>query len=205
KAVYPASAMGISKAMMEKIVLAKSREVSPDRTKFCCTRYGNVLCSKGSVIPLWIEQMKSGKPITITEPNMTRFIMSLDEAIDLVLFAVEHGDSGDIWVQKSPACTIGVQAQAVKELFHCTDEIKVIGAREGEKQYETLLSQDECDRATDMGGFYRVSRDKPAAETKGAIAEFHSNNAVQLTVEQVKKKLLTLPYIQAELGARTER
>ncbi|MEG1578067.1 MAG: polysaccharide biosynthesis protein [Oscillospiraceae bacterium] len=205
KAVYPASAMGISKAMMEKIVLAKSREISPNRTKFCCTRYGNVLCSKGSVIPLWIEQMKSGKPITITEPNMTRFIMSLDEAVDLVLFAFENGTSGDILVQKAPACTIGVLAQAVKELFHCTDEIQVIGAREGEKQYETLLSQDECDRATDMGGFYRVSRDKQMPETKGTIAEFHSNNAVQLTVEQVKKKLLTLPYIQAELGARTER
>ncbi|NLC67369.1 MAG: polysaccharide biosynthesis protein, partial [Clostridiaceae bacterium] len=140
KAAYPVNAMGTSKAMMEKVVVAKSRTVSPDKTKICCTRYGNVLCSRGSVVPLWIEQIKAGKPITITDPNMTRFIMSLDEAIDLVLFAFENGTSGDILVQKAPACTIGVLAQAVKELFHSNNDIRIIGIRHGEKMYETLLT-----------------------------------------------------------------
>ena len=139
KAAYPVNAMGTSKAMMEKVIVAKSRTVSPEKTKICCTRYGNVLCSRGSVVPLWIEQIKSGKPITITEPEMTRFIMSLEEAVDLVIFAFENGESGDIMVQKAPACTIGVLAQAVKELFESEDEIKVIGIRHGEKMYETLL------------------------------------------------------------------
>ena len=160
KAAYPVNAMGTSKAMMEKVIVAKSRTVSPEKTKICCTRYGNVLCSRGSVVPLWIEQIKSGKPITITEPEMTRFIMSLEEAVDLVIFAFENGESGDIMVQKAPACTIGVLAQAVKELFHSEDEIKVIGIRHGEKMYETLLTNEECSHAVDMGNFYRVPCDK---------------------------------------------
>ena len=160
KAAYPVNAMGTSKAMMEKVIVAKSRTVSPEKTKICCTRYGNVLCSRGSVVPLWIEQIKSGKPITITEPEMTRFIMSLEEAVDLVIFAFENGESGDIMVQKAPACTIGVLAQAVKELFESEDEIKVIGIRHGEKMYETLLTNEECSNAIDMGNFYRVPCDK---------------------------------------------
>lgn len=160
KAAYPVNAMGTSKAMMEKVVVAKSRSVSPDKTKICCTRYGNVLCSRGSVVPLWIEQIKAGKPITITDPNMTRFIMSLDEAIDLVLFAFENGTSGDILVQKAPACTIGVLAQAVKELFHSNNDIRIIGIRHGEKMYETLLTNEECSNAIDLGDFYRVPCDK---------------------------------------------
>ncbi|MEG1996786.1 MAG: polysaccharide biosynthesis protein, partial [Oscillospiraceae bacterium] len=151
KAAYPVNAMGTSKAMMEKVIVAKSRTVSPDKTKICCTRYGNVMCSRGSVIPLWIEQMKAGNPITITEPTMTRFIMSLNEAVDLVLFAFENGTSGDILVQKAPACTIDILAQAVKELFSCEKEIKVIGIRHGEKMYETLLTNEECAHARDMG------------------------------------------------------
>ena len=162
KAAYPVNAMGTSKAMMEKVIVAKSRTVSPERTKICCTRYGNVMCSRGSVIPLWIEQIKQGKPITITEPSMTRFIMSLDEAVDLVLFAFEHGVSGDILVQKAPACTIATQAQAVKELFDPSGktQIKIIGIRHGEKMYETLLTNEECGNAIDLGNFYRVPADK---------------------------------------------
>ncbi|HOD03115.1 MAG TPA: polysaccharide biosynthesis protein, partial [Clostridiales bacterium] len=153
KAAYPVNAMGTSKAMMEKVIVAKSRTVSPERTKICCTRYGNVLCSRGSVVPLWIEQIKAGKPITITDPNMTRFIMSLDEAVDLVLFAFENGTSGDILVQKAPACTISTLAEAVKELFKSKDDIKVIGIRHGEKMYETLLTNEECSGAIDLGSF----------------------------------------------------
>ena len=160
KAAYPVNAMGTSKAMMEKVIVAKSRTVSPDKTKICCTRYGNVMCSRGSVIPLWIDQIKNGKPITVTEPKMTRFIMALEEAVDLVLFAFEHGVSGDILVQKAPACTIETLAQAVKELFGSKDEIKVIGIRHGEKMYETLLTNEECAKADDMGNFYRVPSDK---------------------------------------------
>ena len=161
KAAYPINAMGTSKAMMEKVVVAKSRTVSPERTKICCTRYGNVMCSRGSVIPLWIEQIKKGEPITITEPTMTRFIMSLDEAVDLVLFAFENGESGDILVQKAPACTILTQAQAVCELFGGDRErIKIIGIRHGEKMYETLLTNEECAHAVDLGSFYRVPCDK---------------------------------------------
>lgn len=211
KAAYPVNAMGTSKAMMEKVIVAKSRTVSPDKTKICCTRYGNVMCSRGSVIPLWIEQIKAGKPITITEPSMTRFIMSLDEAVDLVLFAFENGTSGDILVQKAPACTIGVLAQAVKELFHSEDEIKVIGIRHGEKMYETLLTNEECSHATDMGDFYRVPCDKRDLNydkffTEGntgrnVLTEFNSNNTELLTVEQVKEKLLTLQYIYDEIAA----
>lgn len=210
KAAYPVNAMGTSKAMMEKVIVAKSRTVSPDKTKICCTRYGNVLCSRGSVVPLWIDQIREGKPITITEPKMTRFIMSLDEAVDLVLFAFENGVSGDVLVQKAPACTIEVLAQAVKELFHSKDEIKIIGIRHGEKMYETLLTNEECAHATDMGDFYRVPADKRSlnydkyysdGDTKrNTLTEFNSNNTDLLNVEQVKEKLLTLEYIREELA-----
>ncbi len=209
KAAYPVNAMGTSKAMMEKVIVAKSRTVNPDKTKICCTRYGNVMCSRGSVIPLWIDQIKEGKPITITEPSMTRFIMSLDEAVDLVLFAFENGVSGDILVQKAPACTIGVLAEAVKELFCPDTEIKVIGIRHGEKMYETLLTNEECANATDMGDFYRVPCDKRSLnydkyfndgdKDRNPLTEFNSNNTELLTVEQVKEKLLTLAYIREEL------
>lgn len=215
KAAYPVNAMGTSKAMMEKVIVAKSRTVSPDKTKICCTRYGNVMCSRGSVIPLWIEQIKSGKPITITEPKMTRFIMSLDEAVDLVLFAFENGVSGDILVQKAPACTIGVLAQAVKELFRSDDDIKVIGIRHGEKMYETLLTNEECAHATDMGNFYRVPCDKrdlnydkyfTEGDTQRALlTEFNSNNTQTLNVDQVKEKMLSLQYIRDELAAWENR
>ena len=211
KAAYPVNAMGTSKAMMEKVVVAKSRTVSPERTKICCTRYGNVMCSRGSVIPLWIEQIKEGKPITITEPKMTRFIMSLDEAVDLVLFAFENGVSGDILVQKAPACTIGVLAQAVKELFHVEAETRVIGIRHGEKMYETLLTNEECANALDLGDFYRVPCDNRGLNydkyfrvgdvDRNLLTEFNSDNTELLSVEQVKEKLLSLQYIRDELAA----
>ena len=214
KAAYPVNAMGTSKAMMEKVIVAKSRTVSPEKTKICCTRYGNVLCSRGSVVPLWIEQIKSGKPITITEPEMTRFIMSLEEAVDLVIFAFENGESGDIMVQKAPACTIGVLAQAVKELFESEDEIKVIGIRHGEKMYETLLTNEECSNAIDMGNFYRVPCDKRGLNydkyfkegnvERNKLTEFNSNNTELLNVEQVKEKLLMLQYIRDEIAAWKE-
>lgn len=214
KAAYPVNAMGTSKAMMEKVIVAKSRTVSPEKTKICCTRYGNVMCSRGSVIPLWIDQIKSGKPITITEPEMTRFIMSLEEAVDLVIFAFQNGESGDIMVQKAPACTIRVLAQAVKELFQSEDEIKVIGIRHGEKMYETLLTNEECSHAVDMGNFYRVPCDKRGLNydkyfkegdtERTKLTEFNSNNTQLLTVEQVKEKLLTLQYIRDEVAAWNE-
>lgn len=210
KAAYPVNAMGTSKAMMEKVVVAKSRTVSPEKTKICCTRYGNVLCSRGSVVPLWIEQIKEGKPITITEPAMTRFVMSLEEAVDLVLFAFENGESGDILVQKAPACTIEVLAQAVIELFAPDTDIKVIGIRHGEKMYETLLTNEECANALDMGNFYRVPADKRSLnydkyfndgnKERNTLTEFNSNNTDLWTVEQVKEKLLSLSYIQNELA-----
>lgn len=210
KAAYPVNAMGTSKAMMEKVVVAKSRTVSPDKTKICCTRYGNVLCSRGSVVPLWIEQIREGKPITITEPKMTRFVMSLEEAVDLVLFAFENGESGDILVQKAPACTIEVLAQAVKELFAPDTDIKVIGIRHGEKMYETLLTNEECANALDMGDFYRVPADKRSLnydkyfkdgdKKRNPLSEFNSGNTELWTVEQVKEKLLSLSYIQNELA-----
>lgn len=211
KAAYPVNAMGTSKAMMEKVVVAKSRTVSPERTKISCTRYGNVMCSRGSVIPLWIDQIKSGEPITITEPKMTRFIMSLEEAVDLVLFAFKHAESGDIMVQKAPACTIAVLAQAVKELFDKENkaEIRVIGIRHGEKLYETLLTNEECANAIDMGAFYRVPADKrdlnydkyfkEGDEKRNTLEEFDSYNTELLDVESVKKKLLELQYIKDEL------
>ena len=211
KAAYPVNAMGTSKAMMEKVIVAKSRTVSPEKTKICCTRYGNVLCSRGSVVPLWIEQIKAGHPITITEPTMTRFVMSLEEAVDLVVFAFEHGTSGDILVQKAPACTIETLAKAVTELFAPGHEIKVIGIRHGEKMYETLLTNEECAQAIDMGNFYRVPCDKrdlnydkyfKEGDTKrNTLTEFNSSNTQLLDVEQVKEKLLTLKYIQDELAA----
>ena len=210
KAAYPVNAMGTSKAMMEKVIVAKSRTVSPEKTKICCTRYGNVMCSRGSVIPLWIDQIRAGKPITITDPTMTRFIMSLDEAVDLVLFAFEHGESGDILVQKAPACTIQTQAEAVCEVFGSDKKnIKVIGIRHGEKMYETLLTNEECANAIDLGNFYRVPCDKRGLNydkyfTQGdvernTLTEFNSNNTELLSVEQVKEKLLSLQYIHEEL------
>ena len=211
KAAYPVNAMGISKAMEERVAVAKSRTVAPDKTKICCTRYGNVMCSRGSVIPLWIDQIRNHQSITLTEPNMTRFIMSLDEAVDLVLFAFEHGESGDILVQKAPACTIQTQAEAVCELFGGKKEdIKVIGIRHGEKMYETLLTNEECASAIDMGNFYRVPCDKRDLNydkyfiqgdvKRNPLSEFDSNNTELLTVEEVKEKLLSLSYIQEELA-----
>ena len=215
KAAYPVNAMGITKALEERVAVAKSRTVDPEKTKICCTRYGNVMCSRGSVIPLWIDQIKSGNPITITEPAMTRFIMSLDEAVDLVLFAFENGISGDILVQKAPACTIGVLAQAVKELFDSKDEIKIIGIRHGEKMYETLLTNEECAHAEDMGNFYRVPCDKRTLnydkyysdgdKKRNPLTEFNSNNTTILGVEQVKEKLLSLAYIREEIEAWKNR
>ena len=210
KAAYPVNAMGISKALEERVAVAKARTVSPERTKICCTRYGNVMCSRGSVIPLWIDQIKSGKPITLTDPTMTRFIMSLDEAVDLVLFAFEHGVSGDILVQKAPACTIQAQAEAVCELFGGNKEdIKIIGIRHGEKMFETLLTNEECATAVDMGDFYRVPCDKRDLNydkyfhegnvDRDPVTEFNSHNTQLLTVEEVKQKLLSLSYIREKL------
>lgn len=211
KAAYPVNAMGTSKAMMEKVIVAKSRTVKPEKTKIYCTRYGNVLCSRGSVVPLFIEQIKAGKPLTVTEPNMTRFIMSLDEAVDLVIYAFQNAESGDIMVQKAPACTIGVLTQAVKELFHSELETKVIGIRHGEKMYETLLTNEECAHAIDMGDFYRVPCDKRdlnydkffinGDENRNTITEFNSNNTELLNIEQVKAKLLSLSYIRDEVSS----
>lgn len=209
KAAYPVNAMGTSKAMMEKVFVAKSRTVDSDQTLICGTRYGNVMCSRGSVIPLFIEQIKAGNPLTVTEPTMTRFIMSLEEAVELVIFAFEHAAAGDIMVQKAPACTIEVLAQAVKELFHADNPIKVIGIRHGEKMYETLLTNEECARATDMGGFYRVPADQRdlnydqyfnvGNQERNRLTEFNSNNTEILNVEQVKEKLLQLEHIREEL------
>ena len=208
KAAYPINAMGTSKAMMEKVVVAKSR--TTNATKICCTRYGNVMCSRGSVIPLWIDQIKAGNPITITEPTMTRFVMSLEEAVDLVLFAFEHGSNGDILVQKAPACTIETLAKAVTGLFAPDHEIKVIGIRHGEKMYETLLTNEECANAADLGNFYRVPCDKRDLNydkyikdgdvTRNVLTEFNSGNTELLDVEQVQKKLLELSYIREELA-----
>lgn len=211
KAAYPVNAMGISKSMMEKVVVAKSRTVDPERTKICCTRYGNVMCSRGSVIPLWIEQIKSGKPVTVTDPRMTRFIMSLEEAVALVLFAFEHGTSGDILVQKAPACTIETLAKAVIGLFAPGHEIKVIGIRHGEKLCETLLTNEECANALDLGDFYRVPCDKRDLNydkytkegdvSRNPMTEFNSSNTRLLDVEQVQEKLLAIPYVREELNA----
>lgn len=209
KAAYPVNAMGASKAMMEKVIVAKAR--TTNTTKICCTRYGNVMCSRGSVIPLWIDQIRNGNHITLTEPTMTRFIMSLDEAVDLVLFAFEHGEPGDILVQKAPASTIQTQAEAVCELFGGNKEdVRIIGIRHGEKMYETLLTNEECAHAIDMGNFYRVPCDKRGlnydkyfnkGDTKrNILTEFNSNNTQLLTVEQTRDKIASLAYIQDELA-----
>ena len=217
KAAYPINAMGITKAIEEKVAVAKSRYSG--KTKICCTRYGNVMCSRGSVIPLWIDQIRNGNPITLTEPSMTRFIMSLDEAVDLVLFAFEHGENGDILVQKAPACTIWTQAEAVCELFahqwgastgSAIDNIKIIGIRHGEKMYETLLTKEECAKAVDMGDFYRVPADnrdlnydkffKEGDTQRVTIEEFNSNNTRRLNLEETKEKIASLEYIQNELS-----
>lgn len=210
KAAYPINAMGTSKAMMEKVFVAKSRTVDPEKTLICGTRYGNVMCSRGSVIPLFIEQIKNGQSLTVTEPKMTRFIMSLEEAVELVLFAFEHAENGDIMVQKAPACTIEVLAQAVRELFHADNEIKIIGIRHGEKMYETLLTNEECAHAIDMGDFFRVPADKrdlnydkyfkEGDQKRTELTEFNSDNTELLNVRQVKEKLLSLQYIRDELA-----
>ena len=208
KAAYPINAMGITKAIEEKVAVAKSR--MSGKTKICCTRYGNVMCSRGSVIPLWIDQIKQGNPITLTEPSMTRFIMSLEEAVDLVLFAFEHGENGDLLIQKAPACTIQTQAEAVCELFGGKKEdIKVIGIRHGEKMYETLLTNEECAKAVDLGNFYRVPADnrglnydkyfKDGDAKRNTLTEFNSNNTKLLNVEETKVKIASLSYIQEEL------
>ena len=210
KAAYPINAMGISKAMMERVFVAKSRTTST--TMICGTRYGNVMCSRGSVIPLFVEQIKAGKPITITDPHMTRFIMSLEEAVELVLFAFKEGRAGDIMVQKAPACTIGVLAQAIKEIFDADNEIHYIGIRHGEKTYETLLTKEECLHAYDLGNFYRVPSDnrdlnyeqyfEEGKTDEPKLSEFNSNNTQILDVEQVKEILLKLDYIQEQLKDR---
>lgn len=209
KAAYPINAMGISKAMMERVFVAKSR--TTESTVICGTRYGNVMCSRGSVIPLFIDQIKEGKPITVTDPEMTRFLMSLDEAVDLVMFAFEHAQPGDIMVQKAPACTIGTLAQAVRELFHDKNEIHYIGTRHGEKKSETLLTKEECMHAYDLGNFYRVPADnrdlnyeqyfEKGQVEKAKLTEFTSDNTMMLDVEQVKEKLLSLEYVRNELEA----
>lgn len=209
KAAYPVNAMGKSKALEESVAIAKSR--NSGKTKICCTRYGNVMCSRGSVIPLWIDQIKAGNPITVTEPKMTRFIMSLDEAVDLVLFAFEHGENGDLLIMKAPATTIQTQAEAVCELFGGKKEdIKVIGIRHGEKMYETLLTNEECAHAIDMGNFYRVPADNRGLnydkyfnkgdEQRNPLTEFNSHNTRMLTLEETKAKIASLEYIQNRLN-----
>ena len=209
KAAYPINAMGISKAMMEKVFVAKSKTVSPEKTLICGTRYGNVMASRGSVIPLFIDQIKNRQPLTVTNPNMTRFLMSLEEAVGLVVFAFQNAKAGDIMVQKAPASTIGDLARAVKELFRAENEIKIIGTRHGEKLYETLLTKEEYFVAEDMGGFFRVpadqrdlNYDKYFVEGKQELStenEYNSNNTQRLNIEQIKEKLLQLDYVRNEL------
>lgn len=208
KAAYPVNAMGTSKAMMEKVIVAKSRTVKPEKTKIMCTRYGNVMCSRGSVIPLFISQIKEGKSLTLTDPNMTRFIMSLDEAVDLVLFAFENGESGDILVQKAAATTVQVLATAIKRLFKYEKGDKIIGIRHGEKTYETLLTNEECSKAIDMGDFYRVPCDKrdlnydnylSKGTDRNGLTEFNSNNTKLLSVGQTMEKLMTIETIRCEV------
>lgn len=209
KAAYPINSMGMTKAIEEKVAIAKSR--MSGNTKICCTRYGNVMCSRGSVIPLWIDQIKAGNPITVTESNMTRFIMSLEEAVDLVLFAFEHGENGDLLIKKAPACTIQTQAEAVCELFGGRKEdIKVIGIRHGEKMYETLLTNEECAKAVDMGDFYRVPADnrglnydkyfKEGDEARNTLTEFNSNNTRRLNLQETIDTIAKLEYIQSRLA-----
>lgn len=209
KAVYPVNAMGISKSLAEKVMVARARAAREGETVFCATRYGNVMASRGSVIPLFVDFMKQGKPLTLTEPNMTRYLMSLEESVDLVLHAFKYGNQGDIFVQKAPACTVGTLAQALKELFNSDVELKIIGARHGEKAFETLVSREELVKAEDMGDYYRIPADnrdlnyaKFFTEGEGQRREqeeYNSDNTYQLSVEEVKEKLLTLPYIQQEL------
>ena len=209
KSAYPVNAMGISKAMMEKVFIAKSRTVSPDKTLICGTRYGNVMCSRGSVIPLFIEQIKSGVPLTVTDPNMTRYIMSLEEAVELVLYAFANAHTGDIMIQKAPSCYMGDLAQAVKELFDADNEIKVIGARHGEKVYEVLMTKEEAAKSTDMGNFYRIAADNRDLNyekylEKGSKAitvanEYNSNNTKILNIEEIKEKLMTLKEVREEV------
>ena len=215
KAAYPVNAMGTSKAMMEKVLIAKARTISSNETLICGTRYGNVMYSRGSVIPLFIEQVKTGQPLTITDPNMTRFIMSLEEAVELVIFAFENAESGDIMVQKAPASTIGDLALAVKELFNVDNEIKIIGIRHGEKMYETLLTNEECAHAIDKGSFYRVPADKrdlnydkyfiDGEKERSTLSEFNSYNTELLNVEQIKEKLLQVPELKREIIAWRNR
>ncbi|AMB95976.1 polysaccharide biosynthesis protein [Aerococcus urinae] len=209
KAAYPINAMGMSKSLMEKVIVAKSKTVDPEETMICCTRYGNVLASRGSVVPLFIEQMKKGKTLTVTDPTMTRFIMTLEEAVELVLYAFENAESGDIMVQKAPASTIGDLMEATRQLFNPDAPSQIIGIRHGEKMYETLLTNEECAHAVDMGNFYRVPADKrdlnydkyfkEGDEDRNLLEEFNSNNTILMTVDQVKEKLLTVPLIQEEL------
>lgn len=210
KAVYPINAMGVSKAMMEKLMVAKSRFTDPARTAMCCTRYGNVMASRGSVIPLFIKLIKDGKPLTVTDPNMTRFLMSIEDAVDLVLYAYTHARQGDTFVQKSPASTVGDLAQAIKELFNVDNEIKIIGTRHGEKLYETLLTREEMSHAEDLGGYYRIPSDnrdlnynKYFIEGQEEISEaedYNSHNTQRLNVEQIKAKLLALELVRDELA-----
>lgn len=210
KAAYPINAMGISKAMMEKVFVAKSKTISENSTVICGTRYGNVMASRGSVIPLFIEQIKNKQPLTITNPDMTRYLMSLEEAVELVIFAFKNASAGDIMVQKSPASTIADLAQAIKELFNSNSEIKIIGTRHGEKLYETLLTKEEFLHAEDMGGFYRVPSDKrdlnydkyfvEGDEQLSTTEEYNSHNTYRLSINEIKEKLLKLDYIKQELG-----
>ena len=210
KAAYPINAMGISKAMMEKVAIAKARSLGENaQTTICCTRYGNVMASRGSVIPLWIEQMKAGKNITVTDPNMTRYMMTLDDAVDLVLYAFEHGENGDLFVQKAPAATLTVLATALKELYKTDTEVKVIGTRHGEKLYETLVTREEMAKAVDMGEYYRIPADNrdlnydkyfvEGEQEISVIDDYHSHNTAQLDVEGMKKRLLKLDIIQSDL------
>src|SRR5699024_2283105 len=211
KAAYPVNAMGTSKAMMEKVAVAKARTVSPERTEICVTRYGNVLASRGSVVPLFINQIREGKELTVTDPNMTRFIMTLEEAVNLVVYAFEHAESGDIMVQKAPASTIGDLMEATKKIFNPKAESKEIGIRHGEKMYETLLTNEECSNAIDMGNFYRVQADTrdlnydkyfyDGDEDRDLLEEFNSDNTELMNVEEIKNKLLTVPLVQEELKA----
>ena len=211
KAANPINAMGISKAMMEKIAIAKGRALGEEATTtICCTRYGNVMASRGSVIPLWVDQIKSGKPITITDPHMTRFMMTLDDAVDLVMYAFEHGRNGDLFVQKAPAATLEVLAEALKELYHADTEVKTIGTRHGEKLYETLVTREEMAKAIDMDNYYRIPCDTrdlnydkfftEGNEDVSKIEDYHSHNTARLDVEGMKKLLLKLRFIREDLG-----
>jgi UDP-glucose 4-epimerase len=209
KAAYPINAMGMSKALMEKVAIAKSTMIEPEKTTICCTRYGNVMASRGSVIPLFVEQIKAKKPITITNPEMTRFLMSLDEAIELVLFAFDKGNQGDLFIQKAPATTMGILAQAIKELFNADNEIKIIGIRHGEKIYETLLTKEEKAKSEDLGNYFRVPKDErnlnyekyfdDGDKTVNIMEEYNSHNTKQLNIEEVKEKLMSIDYIKNEL------